>query len=124
MGLVAGAALAVAISGARADEAQRDGICRTAEETGYTADIRNCLRLKYDAADQRLNAVYQAKMASLDAQDKLRLRNDERRWLAARDATCAESRQPDAGGTLGLVEHDGCLVDETERRIKVIAAFR
>ncbi|KAF1038449.1 DUF1311 domain-containing protein [Burkholderia sp. Ac-20384] len=124
IGLAAGALLFAVAASALADEAERAAICKTAEETGYTADIRNCLRLKYEAADKRLNAVYKTKMANLDEQGKARLRNDERRWLKARDATCAESRQPDAGGTLGLVEHDSCFVDETGRRVKVIEAFR
>ncbi|MCA7975276.1 lysozyme inhibitor LprI family protein [Burkholderia cepacia] len=124
IGLAASAMLFTVASDARADDAQRTAICKTAEETGYTADIRNCLRLEYDEADRRLNAVYKTKMASLDAQGKARLRDDERRWLKARDAACAESRQPDAGGTLGLVEVDSCFVGETERRVKVIEAFR
>ncbi|MBN3780626.1 DUF1311 domain-containing protein [Burkholderia sp. Ac-20345] len=124
IGLAAGAMLCAVVSGALASDAERAAICKTAEQTGYTADIRNCLGLKYDAADKRLNAVYKTKMASLDEQGKARLRNDERRWLKARDAACAESRQPDAGGTLGLVEVDSCFVDATERRVKVIEAFR
>ncbi|VWB66571.1 hypothetical protein BLA13014_02998 [Burkholderia aenigmatica] len=124
IGLAASAMLFAVASDALADDAERAAICKTAEETSYTADIRNCLRLKYEAADQRLNAVYKAKMANLDEPGKARLRHDERRWLKARDAACAESRQPDAGGTLGLVEVDDCFVDETERRVKVIEAFR
>lgn len=124
VGLVASATLSVVASGVLADEAVSADICKTAEQTGYTADIRNCLGLKYDAADRRLNAVYKTKMASLDAEGKSRLRNDERRWLKTRDTMCAESRQPDAGGTFGLVERDSCFVDETERRVKVIEAFR
>lgn len=124
IGLAASAVLFAVASDALADDAQRAAICKTAEETGYTADIRNCLRLKYEAADKRLNAVYKMKMANLDAQGQARLRNGERRWLKARDAKCAESRQPDAGGTLGLVEVDSCFVGETERRVKVIEAFR
>lgn len=124
VGLAASVMLFAVVSDALADDAETSAICKTAEETGYTADIRNCLRLKYEAADKRLNTVYKTKMANLDEQGKTRLRNDERRWLKARDATCAESRQPDAGGTLGLVEHDSCFVDETERRAKVIEAFR
>jgi len=124
VGLAASTVLFVAAGGARADEATHADICKTAEESGVTADIRNCLGLKYDAADKRLNAVYRAKMASLDDAGKQTLRNDERHWLKARDARCAESRQPDAGGTLGLVEHDGCLVDATERRVKVLEAYR
>ncbi|CAB3745882.1 hypothetical protein B7G54_24670 [Burkholderia puraquae] len=124
IGLAASVMLFAVASAALADEAARTAICKTAEQTGYTADIRNCLQLKYDAADKQLNSVYQTKMASLDAQGKTRLRNDERRWLKVRDATCAESRQPDAGGTLGLVEVDSCFVNETERRVKVIEAFR
>ncbi|OXI37009.1 lysozyme inhibitor LprI family protein [Burkholderia aenigmatica] len=124
IGLAASAMLFAVASDALADDAERAAICKTAEETSYTADVRNCLRLKYEAADQRLNAVYKAKMANLDEPGKARLRHDERRWLKARDAACAESRQPDAGGTLGLVEVDSCFVDETERRVKVIEAFR
>ncbi|MCA8017066.1 lysozyme inhibitor LprI family protein [Burkholderia metallica] len=124
IGLAASALLFALTTDARADDAARAAVCKTAEETGYTADIRNCLALKYGAADRRLNAVYKTKMASLDEQGKTRLRNDERRWLKMRDAACAEARQPDAGGTLGLVEVDSCFVDETERRIKVIEAFR
>ncbi|WP_175760226.1 lysozyme inhibitor LprI family protein [Burkholderia anthina] len=123
-GLAASAVLSAATCNAVADEAPRADICRTAEESGVTADIRNCLGLKYDAADKRLNAVYKTKMASLDEAAKLRLRNDERRWLKARDTRCAEARQPDAGGTLGLVEHDSCVVDETERRVKALEAYR
>ncbi|CAB3970926.1 MULTISPECIES: lysozyme inhibitor LprI family protein [Burkholderia] len=124
IGLAASAALFAVASDALADDVERAAICKTAEETGYTADIRNCLRLKYEAADKRLNAAYKAKMANLDEPGRAKLRNDERRWLKARDAACAESRQPDAGGTLGLVEVDSCFVDETERRVKVIDAFR
>ncbi|RQT06184.1 lysozyme inhibitor LprI family protein [Burkholderia contaminans] len=124
IGLAASAMLFAVASNARADDAERAAICKTAEQTGYTADIRNCLALKYEAADKRLNAVYKTKMANLDEQGKARLRNDERRWLKARDAACAESRQPDAGGTLGLVEVDSCFVNETGRRIRTIEAFR
>ncbi|AOL06391.1 MULTISPECIES: lysozyme inhibitor LprI family protein [Burkholderia] len=124
IGLAASAMLFAVASNALADDAERAAICKTAEQTGYTADIRNCLALKYEAADKRLNAVYKTKMANLDEQGKARLRNDERRWLKARDAACAESRQPDAGGTLGLVEVDSCFVNETERRIRTIEAFR
>lgn len=124
IGLAASAMLFAVASDALADDAERAAICKTAEQTGYTADIRNCLALKYEAADRRLNTVYKTKMANLDEQGKARLRNDERRWLKARDAACAESRQPDAGGTLGLVEVDSCFVDETERRIRTIEAFR
>ncbi|WP_420211091.1 lysozyme inhibitor LprI family protein [Burkholderia aenigmatica] len=124
IGLAASAMLFAVASDALADDAERAAICKTAEETSYTADVRNCLRLKYEAADQRLNAVYKTKMANLDEPGKARLRHDERRWLKARDAACAESRQPDAGGTLGLVEVDSCFVNETERRVKVIEAFR
>ncbi|MCA8157561.1 DUF1311 domain-containing protein [Burkholderia contaminans] len=124
IGLAASAMLFAVASNALADDAERAAICKTAEQTGYTADIRNCLALKYEAADKRLNAVYKTKMANLDEQGKARLRNDERRWLKARDAACAESQQPDAGGTLGLVEVDSCFVNETERRIRTIEAFR
>ncbi|VWD14134.1 hypothetical protein BCO18175_04955 [Burkholderia contaminans] len=124
IGLAASAMLFAVASNALADDAERAAICKTAEQTGYTADIRNCLALKYEAADKRLNAVYKTKIANLDEQGKARLRNDERRWLKARDAACAESRQPDAGGTLGLVEVDSCFVNETERRIRTIEAFR
>ncbi|MGS0891708.1 lysozyme inhibitor LprI family protein [Burkholderia stagnalis] len=126
-GLAASIALFAAASAAgdtRAGGALPADICKTAEESGVTADIRHCLGLKYDAVDKRLNAVYQAKLASLDANGKPRLRNDERRWLKAREAKCAASRQPDAGGTLALVEQDSCYIEETERRVKVLESWR
>ena len=108
-------------SDALADDAPRAAICKTAEETGYGRHPQ-LPRLKYEAADKRLNAVYKTKMASLDA--RAGETAQRRAPLAqARDAKCAESRQPDAGGTLG-VEVDSCFVNETERRIKVIDAFR
>ena len=118
IGLAASAMLFAIASDALADDAPRAAICKTAEETGYTADIRNCLGLKYEAADKRLNAVYKTKMASLDAPGQARLRNDERRWLKARDAKCAESRQPMRAARSETVEVDGCFVSETERRIR------
>ncbi len=123
-GLAASVVWSAVACSAVAEDAPHADICKTAEESGVTADILNCLGLKYDAADKRLNAVYNAKMASLDEAGKLKLRNDERRWLKARDARCAESRQPDAGGTLGRVEHHSCIVDETERRVKALEAYR
>ena len=43
IGLAASAMLFAIASDALADDAPRAAICKTAEETGYTADIRNCL---------------------------------------------------------------------------------
>ena len=123
IGLAASAMLFAIASDALADDAPRAAICKTAEETGYTADIRNCLGLKYEAADKRLNAVYKTKMASLDAPG----RRDCATTSAAgsrRGTRSVPNRGSPMRAARSAVEVDSCFVNETERRIKVIDAFR
>jgi uncharacterized protein YecT (DUF1311 family) len=117
--LVAVALLGGAMTVANAQDRRRD---RDNDEFG-PATAR-----QLDAADERLNEVYQRRINEARASDRRdrrtrgwysqesALRTSERNWIAFRDAECRYLTQQDVGtrGYNAMVR--GCLLEQTEDR--------
>ena len=79
---------------------------------GSTMPMKYCIGAEDDAWDKQLNTVYQALMASRAGPDKIKLRDDERAWLAHTARKCDHAGDDDAGGSLQTVDIDVCNLDE------------
>lgn len=87
------------------------------ESGGVTIHLRNCAAMELDRLDVRLNAAYRAAMDRMPTRAaRLRLRNLERRWLAVRWDECRREARIHEGGTLALIQIDGCAINEVARR--------
>ena len=87
------------------------------EQSAMTA----CIDDEYSRRDDKLNAVYRAKMAALPPARRTTLRASERQWLSALQVRCA---LPSDGGDLQKFEAVYCLAAETKHRTEAIAAMR
>lgn len=122
-----GVAGALTIAGsARCHDAAIDGAAlRPSYETcvqathGVTLALNDCIGAEHAFQDKRLNAAYQQLRRSLSKSERVRLRDEERAWIAQRDKTCA----PEAdGGTASLLDANQCQLDETAARAAQLEA--
>lgn len=80
---------------------------------GVTSDMEDCVGAEFEFQDARLNTAYQALRDRLDQASKLKLRDEERLWMANRDKSCAD----DAGGGTGqAVSANDCSLELTAKR--------
>jgi len=86
---------------------------------GVTPDMQNCIGNEYAYQDKRLNRVYKALMVRLSEDEQAKLRDEERKWIAHRDAYCAPP--PDAGQGQRLDSND-CAMEQTAKRAAVLEA--
>lgn len=86
---------------------------------GVTPDMQDCISNEYAYQDKRLNQVYKALMAQLSKVEQVKLRNEERKWIAHRDAYCAPP--PDAGQGQRLDAND-CAMEQTAKRATILEA--
>ena len=82
-------------------------------------DMQECIGTEYDYQDKRLNQVYKALIARLSKTEQIKLRAEERKWIAHRDAYCA--LPPDAGQGQRL-ESNGCTMEQTAKRAATLEA--
>lgn len=86
---------------------------------GVTLALNDCIGVEHAFQDTRLNAAYQQLRKSLPKAERLRLRDEERAWIAKRDKTCA----PEAdGGTASHLDANQCQLDETAARAAALEA--
>jgi uncharacterized protein YecT (DUF1311 family) len=85
------------------------------QSSGVTVELRDCSAAEFKRKDIRLNQVYGATMARLNAAQKLQLRQSQRAWLKTRWKACEVELEDE--GTLALIAYDGCTLDEVSRRI-------
>ena len=87
------------------------------ERTGRIAiPAQECAAQELQRQDALLNAAYRTKMASLTAERRTALRQEERAWIVSRDRTCH------AG--FGIIDRTECLVEATIKRTALIRRFR
>ena len=77
--------------------------------------VLDCASVEHAYQDKRLNAVYKQLMASLDAEDKRKLKAEERQWIVYRDQTCNAENQPETAP-------EGCQVETTADRATQLEA--
>jgi len=108
------AVLALAAMSAKA-EMFGPGFQPCGRETSTLA-IVECVHVKINAADQRLNATYKALQAQVDNAQRQPLLAAQRLWVQYRDANCAFYGTPD--GSIRQVQAAECLRSMTEERAR------
>jgi len=84
-----------------------------------TVAMRDCNGDELARQNIKLNAAYKQAMQIRSVEQRLKLRDLERGWIKARQAKCnheAAGEDGGDGGTMGLLNYDGCMLDETIRR--------
>lgn len=94
--------------------------CSERAEGSYTHIIA-CQGEELVAQEARLNRTYSALMRRLTRSERRKLRLSERKWLKARDKTCALPRN---AALSQLVDSRECRLDETLRRIGWLERYR
>ncbi len=83
-----------------------------------TADMNMCSSQEFQAADKKLNQVYQQLQAKLKGQQKQRLTVAQRSWLKFRDDSCNYEMGQFEGGTLAGSTYGYCRARVTQERVK------
>jgi len=86
---------------------------------GVTSTMQDCIGNEYRYQDDRLNKVYRALRPKLDDASATQLRDEQRRWIAERDKTCAPD--PD-GGTAAMLGANDCALGRTAKRAAELEA--
>lgn len=86
---------------------------------GVTLALNDCIGIEYAFQDKRLNAAYRQVRESLPKAERVRLRDEERTWIAQRDKACAPETD---GGTASLLDANQCQLDRTAARAAALEA--
>jgi uncharacterized protein YecT (DUF1311 family) len=79
-------------------------------------EVRACIRLRYEAADQRLNQVYQQIIPTLSSEEKDLLVEAQRGWIQLRDNNCEFEVYRNRAGTGYRGFLNECLERMTKQR--------
>lgn len=127
VGGVAGAAAAQAGAqhrplSQRHDYSQENDACLTRAH-GDSQKMLSCNGAEIERQDLLLNEAYRIVMARLNPQQRIVLRDYERRWLALRDRQCAQesSARP---GRIDEVEYSRCILTEVTSRREWVENYR
>ncbi len=88
-----------------------------------TAAMRTCANGKYEAADQKMNQVYQALKPKLSTNQQKRLTDAQLAWIKFRDTTCAFEGGQFEGGTLAGPTTLSCLAKVTQQRVQDLEGY-
>jgi uncharacterized protein YecT (DUF1311 family) len=79
-------------------------------------EFRNCIHLRYKAADKRLTEAYKQLIAKLNGEEKALLSEAQLEWIKQRDKTCEFEVYQNRGGTGYGVFLNHCLERMTKQR--------
>ncbi|MEG3839091.1 lysozyme inhibitor LprI family protein [Microcoleus sp. herbarium14] len=79
-------------------------------------EVRTCIRFRYEAADKRLNEVYQQLIGKLSKEEKALLAEAQLGWIKQRDNTCELEVYRNRGGTGYRGFLNECLERSTKQR--------
>lgn len=79
-------------------------------------ELNACVGDDLGRADATLNALYQTLMKRISGDDRTRLRDAQRAWVAFRDKHCAFIGGPSAGGSMQPMVIAGCMAELTAER--------
>jgi uncharacterized protein YecT (DUF1311 family) len=91
----------------------QDGLC---DGVVVTSDLTQCFVLAWKKADAALNRTYGQVQHALAMEDRKRLVEAQRLWIAYRDATCDAEYRLYEGATGGPPARLACLEAETRAR--------
>jgi uncharacterized protein YecT (DUF1311 family) len=83
-----------------------------------TPELKYCSQLSYQAADKKLNQVYQKVIANVKGEQKQLLSTGQQSWIKFRDNNCDFEVYGSRGGTGYEVFRNGCLERLTKQRTK------
>lgn len=93
--------------------AQRQPDCNNLQNN---IGIMKCIRLRYEAADKRLNQVYQQLVAKLSRKQRSVLYQEQLKWIKSRDKSCESEVYDNRGGTGYQGFLNECLERKTKQR--------
>ena len=82
------------------------------------AQVRSCIRLRYEASDKRLNQAYNQLVAKLKGEERSLLVEAQLGWIKLRDNNCEFETYRSRGGT----GHSGFLNECLDRMTKARTA--
>ncbi|GAX41337.1 hypothetical protein NIES4075_23070 [Tolypothrix sp. NIES-4075] len=83
-----------------------------------TPELKFCSQQSYQAADRKLNQVYQQVVSSLSSEAKQLLVTGQQSWIKFRDNNCNFEVYSSRGGTGYEIFRNGCLERLTKQRTK------
>jgi uncharacterized protein YecT (DUF1311 family) len=106
----------------RQDYSQENDICLT-RARGDSQKMLNCNGAEIERQDLLLNEAYRTVMARLNPQQRIVLRDYERRWLALRDRQCAQesSARP---GQIDEIAYSRCILTKVTSRREWVENYR
>ena len=93
--------------------AQRQPNCSNPQSN---VEYKECARLRYQAADRRLNDVYRQLVAKLNRQQRSVLYQEQIKWIKSRDKNCESEVYGNRGGTGYQGFLNECLERKTRQR--------
>lgn len=93
--------------------AQRQPNCSNPQSN---VEYKECARLRYQAADRRLNDVYRQLVAKLNRQQRSVLYQEQIKWIKSRDKNCESEVYDNRGGTGYQGFLNECLERKTRQR--------
>lgn len=95
--------------------AQRQLNCNNPQNQ-TNAEYKECIRLRYYAADKRLNQVYQQLLPKLSRKERSVLYREQIKWIKSRDKSCEAEVYGSRGGTGYQGFLNECLERKTKQR--------
>jgi len=93
--------------------AQRQRNCSNPQSN---VEYQRCARLRYEAADKRLNQVYQQLVAKLSRKERSVLYQEQIKWIKSRDKNCELEVYGNRGGSGYRGFLNECLERKTKQR--------
>ena len=88
-----------------------------------TRDMNFCSTQEFQAADRKLNQVYQQLQAQIRSRQKQRLTAAQATWIAFRDQNCDYAKGQFEGGSVAASTYGYCRARVTQERIKDLEGF-
>ena len=88
-----------------------------------TLDMNLCSSQEFQAADKKLNQVYQQLQPKLNSKQKQRLIVAQRSWLKFRDETCDYESGHFEGGSVAPSIYGYCRARVTKERVKDLEGY-
>jgi uncharacterized protein YecT (DUF1311 family) len=92
------------------------------KEGGSTHGMADCHRIETEIWDRILNEQYKSLQEGLDQEQRARLREMQRAWIASRDKTC-EYYHHQIRGSMAIPMSAACMASETSRRAALLRTF-
>jgi uncharacterized protein YecT (DUF1311 family) len=93
--------------------AQRQRNCSNPQSN---VEYKECARLRYEAADKRLNQVYQQLLPKLSRRERSVLYQEQIKWIKSREKNCELEVYDNRGGTGYQGFLNECLERKTKQR--------